>query len=80
MNHLDLIKFDTNEFGFQEIGRNGELLRLYSADGDQLDLYSPAKSWRHVKDLGEIDPEDSDTFWELVGDIEIPITERFSVA
>lgn len=72
MIRLDLIRFTTlhgrpcNRYGLQEVeDEEDRLLRLYDDHADQL-LGFPKSTFEFVRTLGEIDEDDSDTFWELL--------------
>lgn len=68
-NRLDLIKFtnlhgkNVNQFGLQEVGKHGNLVRLFDHEADQLNGHPKAK-FKFVRTLGTMD--DSDDFWNLV--------------
>lgn len=72
VNSLQQIRFDDGSLGFQETDEDGQLLRLYDADGDQFAQIVDAdghgaprsRTWEFVRDLGEF--ADSDGFWDLV--------------
>lgn len=64
MTKLARIRFDDGTEGYQETAADGALVRLYTDAGDQ---FEPGNcEWTFVRDVGEIDPDDSDTFWEAL--------------
>jgi hypothetical protein len=73
MARLDLIRFDTGEYGLQEVNDEDALVTLWDHEADQLAF--GMRSWTFVRTLAEgdaYDPDDRDDFWNaLEGVVEI---------
>jgi hypothetical protein len=74
---LDLIRFETGEYGLQEVHDDGTLTTLWDHEADQLDFGK--RSWTFIRTRAEgewYNPDDPDDFWQsLEGVREIPPPE-----
>lgn len=74
MNNLALIKFTnldgmaSDRYGLQETDEGGQLLRLYDDTATQYP-HLPVADFAFVRDLGQLDPDDSDGFWSAIDDV-----------
>ena len=76
MARLDLIKFDTGEFGLQEVNDEGALTTLWDHEADQLAFGICA--WTFVRTLAEgddYDKDEPDDFWRAIDGV-VEITPR----
>ena len=67
MARLDLIKFDSGEYGLQEVDDAGKLTTLFNHEADQLEFGT--RSWDFVRTLAagvDYDPDDTDDFWRAL--------------
>ena len=67
MARVDLIQFDSGEYGLQEVDDDGALTALFNHEADQLEVGT--RSWAFVRTLAEgddYDPDDADDFWRAL--------------